>query len=445
MFDLHSWVLKAVSFPVEALLHSNHAVCFVITLGIAGYVSPLAFVLALFATLFGLFTSFGDRPCPLPRCRSSVDVLMGRSYSVSQPDAGMEANNNVTIVHYGAKLLCAYRKAPSHFASPLARLVVVQADTTDLSSWEVVWEYHTGDDDLREMLLFEFQNKLFLYFACLAPFKRGFEPRKMQWCSTTDLKVWSPPTDFGRVSEIVWDVKVHDLDGDGREMVYKASYIGNHYASDAVLTVLFERSPDGVQWSAVGDSAAVYIGGISEVTFAFTPSGDLVAIGRNEDGDATGFGSQLFFARKGDLGNWSHLKVSLPGRYDSPRMICLDGEMILFARYASAPYNLVPGWLPFGLQRFGNLVLYSLLPKAGAIYRVCAPRDGEWSKAPVELIRFIDGARGDTGFFSMAGVGTELYVANYTSFHCHSNAPWLYGQVRPTEVFVCRCQISLSA
>lgn len=42
----------------------------------------------------------------------------------------------------------------------------------------------------------------------------------------------------------------------------------------------------------------VYSGGVCEVSFAFTPKGDLVAIGRNEDGDHTGFGSQLFFAPK---------------------------------------------------------------------------------------------------------------------------------------------------
>merc|ERR1712110_597514 len=104
----------------------------------------------------------------------------------------------------------------------------------------------------------------------------------MQLTSTTNLQDWSEPVGFGRVSEIVWDVKVRVEDGD-RQVAYKTSYVGNHYAAGAVCTVLFERSSNGVQWEPVGKDAAVYAGGISEVSFAFSPGGDLVAIGRNED------------------------------------------------------------------------------------------------------------------------------------------------------------------
>merc|ERR1740121_1255803 len=91
-----------------------------------------------------------------------------------------------------------------------------------------------------------------------------------------------------------------------------------------MMSVVFECSRDGESWRPVGGKdAVVYEGGISEVSFAFTGAGDLVAIGRNEDGDATGFGTQLFFARKGDLGTWKALDVSLPYRFDSPRMVVL--------------------------------------------------------------------------------------------------------------------------
>merc|ERR1712187_841749 len=103
------------------------------------------------------------------------------------------------------------------------------------------------------------------------------------------------------------------------------------------VLVLFEQSKDGWKWEPVPpctkESSAVYRGGICEVSFEFTKAGDLVAIGRNEDGDATGFGSQLFYAKKESLGSWTALKVSVPWRFDSPRLARMeeDGEVLLFA------------------------------------------------------------------------------------------------------------------
>ena len=57
------------------------------------------------------------------------------------------------------------------------------------------------------------------------------------------LKVWSDPVSFGRASEIVWDVKVRTKAG--QEVVYKASYVGNHYAGDgATRSTHGDRSRD---------------------------------------------------------------------------------------------------------------------------------------------------------------------------------------------------------
>jgi len=352
----------------------------------------------------------------------------------------MVSNNNVSIAAFGEQLVIAYRKADTHFASPLARLVVAVGAPGDLEKWDVTWEHTTGEDDLREMFLFALNEKMFLFFARLAPFKTGFEPRRMQWTFSEDLKVWTKPLDFGRTSEIIWDVKVHD-GGDGDKVVYKASYAGNHYAANAVCTVLFEKSTDGMKWQPVGEQSEVYTGGVCEVSFAFTPKGDLVAIGRNEDGDHTGFGSQLFFAPKDALGQWTALNISMPYRFDSPRLVCMDGALLLFARYAREAYSAVPTWMPFGLQRFGNLIYYSLLPKGAAVYHLRPPqKDGKWCDMPLELVRCFEETYGDTGFFSLAKAdgSQDWVVANYSS-SCHSHAPWLYGQVFATDIFVCRC------
>lgn len=444
----------AISFPVELLLeHCSHKLSFWLTVAAAYWlVSRSAAALVLLGALFTLLASYSRKPGRLPSYRGKLDVFFGRSYHVSIVSKKLPANNNVTIAAYKGKLIVAYRNAETHFASPSAALVVAEASGENLEDWTEVWRYQTGNDDLREMLMFEMSGRLFCYFACLAPNKKGFAPRGMHWTSTTDLKVWSDPVDVGRPTEIIWDVKVREEAG--REVAYKASYVGNHYAGDAICTVLFERSTDAMSWQPVSGDGTVYTGGVSEVSFAFTPSGNLVAIGRNEDGDASGFGTQLFFASAGDLGKWTPLATSSPYRFDSPRLLCMNGELLLFARYAREPYDALPHWMSFGFRRCFNLFLYSALSKSGAVYRLKTPdggagkgKDLRWPDDPLEVVRCFEDTFGDTGFFSIASVDggeTDWVVANYASSACHSHAPWIYGQVFPSEVRVCRCRVQVS-
>jgi len=439
--SIHELLLVALGSVVEVLLERcNHLQLFWGIIAItAVFYSYVAALIASVAALFAWLASMARPPSPLPRYKGQLDVYLGRSHRASTLTPDMTSNNNVSIASFRSQMVVAYRKAETHFASPSARIIV--ATSTNLQDWETVWEYTTGKDDLREVLLWEFKGKLFLYFACLAPQKKGFAPRGMHWTVTSDLQSWADPVAMGRAAEITWDIKVHE------DQAYKVGYIGNHYAADAELTVVFEKSRDGVNWQPVGKDLAVYVGGISEVSFAFTACGDLVAIGRNEDGDRTGFGSQMFFARKDDLGTWVSLKDSLPYRFDSPRLVSMEGQFVLFARYAPHAYNAMPKWFPFGLQRFLNLIIYSARPKSAAVYWLDLPdNEGSWPVHPVQLVRCFEDACSDTGFFSVAkcpdsaaGSASEWAVANYSSSGAHSHAPWVYGQLLGSDVYVCRC------
>jgi len=356
----------------------------------------------------------------------------------------------VSMVCYKGTYVLAYRKSDVHFPSGATIMKVVTSD--NLETWEERYSYATGRD-LREMLLFEVGGKLFLYFFSLMAEGKCFKPIHM-YCSTScDAKTWTEPKEVCRKSEVPWDIKVY-REANGKEIAYKASYLGDHYGTDEVC-VLFERSTDGLSWEPVGEEGSVvYRGGVCEVAFEFTKKGDLVALGRNEDGDETGFGTQVFFAPKDNLGKWTALSVSLPWRFDSPRMIRTDGgdgEILLFSRYAPNKYQLAPQWLPFMYQKVFNLVSYSCLPKSAAIYRIAPPE--EWNsngktnslkECPVQLVRFFEQAFGDTGFFSVTREKEkkpdEWVVANYSSF-CQSHAPWIYGQTTESNIFVQRCTI----
>lgn len=439
------WLNKDVATVLD------YRLCFwSIFLSSTGFISLFSLwaapILVLLSGLFATMASFKrpERPDDIPLASGSLEIFLGRSYLASSETPGLHANNNVSITNFQGKYILAYRQSEYHLPSEKSRIVV--ASSTDLATWTTEWVYSNGSD-LRETILIEMNGKLILYFFSLVPMHNTFKPLHVYYTTSSDAKNWSAPREVCRRGEVPWEIKVYG------DKVYKASYLGDHYGTDEVLT-LFEESSDGISWKPVGnsESSTVYRGGICEVSFEFTLNGDLIAIGRNEDGDATGFGSQLFYAKKGSLGDWISLQSSIPYRFDSPRMTRTeDGEILLFARYAPIPYQLAPRKLPFMYQKTINLVLYSIYGmKTAAIFRIAPQHEwGDDGCRAVQLVRCFENTFGDCGFFSVARDLTlatsdqknrdQWVVANYSSTTCQSHAPWFYGQMRPTHVYVCRC------
>eukprot|EP00413_Alexandrium_margalefii_P036685 CAMPEP_0204600930 /NCGR_PEP_ID=MMETSP0661-20131031/55721_1 /ASSEMBLY_ACC=CAM_ASM_000606 /TAXON_ID=109239 /ORGANISM="Alexandrium margalefi, Strain AMGDE01CS-322" /LENGTH=485 /DNA_ID=CAMNT_0051611765 /DNA_START=47 /DNA_END=1501 /DNA_ORIENTATION=+ len=409
------------------------------------FVGWLTTLVMLVAGLLATLASYRRPPRPpgIPLAPPSLDVLLGRPTQVSEDVPGLHSNNNVTIARFRDRYVLAYRQSDVHFPSGKTRIVV--AHSTDLVSWKTEWTYANGCD-LREVLLFEMGSRLLLYFFSLKPAHGQFKPLHVFYTASKDGRSWADPQQVCYEGEVPWEIKVYGEGGDA--VAYKSSYLGDHYGTKDVL-VLFEQSRDGLTWGPVApctDSSTVHRGGVSEVSFEFTKAGDLVALGRNEDGDATGFGTQLFYARRGSLGAWTPLKVSLPWRFDSPRLASTSGgEILLFARYAPAKYQLTPDWVPFMKQKVLNLVCCSLLPKGAAVYRLAPWEEwGERGEGAVQLVRCFEQSVSDTGFFSVISEKDSdadgWVVANYTSTACHSHAPWIYGQMMPSHVFVFRCR-----
>jgi hypothetical protein len=388
------------------------------------------------------------RPDGIPLAPKGIDVLLGRPLQASKEVPGLHSNNNVTITTFRDTYVLAYRQSDVHFPSGATRLVV--AHSKDLNDWSIEWTYANGCD-LREMLLFEVKGKLMLYFFSLKPEHGQFKPIHVYYTVSGDGKLWAEPKEVCYSGEVPWEIKTYGTGDDA--ICYKSSYLGDHYGTKDII-VLFEQSRDGLKWEPVPpcskESSSVYRGGVSEVSFEFTTAGDLVAIGRVEDGDSTGFGSQLFYAKKGALGSWTPLKVCVPWRFDSPRLASISqGEILLFARYAPLKFHLAPSWLEFHYQKVVNLVTCSLACKSAAVYRLAPYEEwGDNGENAVQLVRCFENSAGDTGFFSIvrelgsstASSVSGWVVANYTSTTCHSHAPWIYGQMMPSHVFVFRCQ-----
>jgi hypothetical protein len=342
------------------------------------------------------------------------------------PGLGVErANNNLSIALHEGRLFLAFRTAPTHFASAKARLVVLSSP--DLGrTWAYETSFATGRD-LREPFLLEVNGRLRLYYAELGDRVYAFEPQALWRSSRCGAGCWTAPEKWGGPEEIAWDFKVRG----GR--AWMTSYRGKRYdVQTRPIEISFRTSIDGVDWTEVGPGP-VYRGGATEASFEFDRQGALWAITRNEDGDATGFGSHVASAEPTTPGVWRFPDRSNPSRFDSPRLFRHGRDIYLVARRDLGP--------PAG-TRFEALggewrkllvwVSYSLQPKRTALYRL------DPVARRFELVLDLPSA-GDTAFPSVVRLSPdEFLVANYSSAFRHADRTWLWGQLNGTGIYFVR-------
>src|SRR5262245_2393095 len=230
--------------------------------------------------------------------------------------AGLElsqSNNNLAIALHDGRLFLAFRTAPIHFASRNARIVVLSSP--DLGrTWSLETTFATGHD-LREPFLLEVGGELRLSFVELDEHFYRFQALALWRSSRCGPGCWTSAERWGGPDEIAWDFKVRG----GR--AWMTSYTNQRYELEPSrpVEIHFRTSTDGLDWRDVGQNA-VYRGGATETSFEFDRDGGLWAVTRNEDGDATGFGSHVARAEPDALGAWTFPSRSDPSKYDSPRM-----------------------------------------------------------------------------------------------------------------------------
>ena len=335
------------------------------------------------------------------------------------------ANNNLSIALHDGRLFLAFRTAPTHFASDQAKLLVLSSP--DLGrTWSLETTFATGRD-LREPFLLEVAGRLHLYYAELGTRAVAFEPRALWRSSRCGPRCWTAPERWGGPDEIAWDFKVR------RGRAWVTSYRGKHYGLDPrPIELRFRSSTDGILWQDVG-GGPVYSGGATESSFEFERGGALWAVTRNEDGDATGFGSHVVSADASEPGAWRFPAASDPSRFDSPRLFRHGNDIYLLARRdlgdpAGTRFTAAHGQLRKLLVWAG----YSLEPKRTALFRL-DPR-----RRRFDLVFDLPSAA-DTAFPSLVRLSPhEFLVANYTSAFRHSDWSWFRGQVNGTGIYFLR-------
>ncbi len=319
----------------------------------------------------------------------------------------LASNNNLDIEFFEGRLYLAWRTGSLHFAGEDSRMEVVSsADGGE--TWEFETTFALGTD-VREPRFYIWEDRLhFLFFeAGINPI--NFEPKTIWHTSRTADEPWKDLDPILGEEEVPWDIKNRN------GALWLTSYVGDHYTfeEDGGIDVLFRTSTDGVHWTPVGETASVYYGGISEVAFEFAEDGTLWGVGRNEDGDKSGYGSNLCTAPAQALHDWTCTNPADPMRYDSPELFRHGSNLYMIAR--RNPDG------PFGPD--ADFFEYSFSPKRTALYTI----DQE-SKSVVHLMD-IPGV-GDTAFPSVRRVSAhEFLVGNYTSPLSNPDLSWAEAQV----------------
>ena len=367
-----------------------------------------------------------DDSTPLPDDSPDVSdpVTVVPSSGLPPQAVLQEANNNLDVVEHEGQIFLAFRTAPSHFASRDAQLHVVR------SANQQFWIYETSFSmgaDLREPRLLSFDGRLFLYFAVLGTNPLNFEPQGMMASEYLGPGNWTEPEYFYGEGFIPWRAKV--IDG----VPYLVAYVGGGGIYDLdpePMQVHWLTTDDGVNFEPVVPGQPVVLeGGGSETDFVFLDDGALVAVVRNEMGDASGWGSNLCRAEADSLGQWNC--VNDPRKYDSPLMFRHGADVYILGRRnlnGSGYYDLGYDDLPITAQHLLYELEYWLFPKRTSLWKL--------NPETLDVSWVLDlPSRGDTCFPGLIRESDDRFmIYNYTSPLDGPDVAWVAGQLGPTSI-----------
>jgi hypothetical protein len=372
--------------------------------------------------LTGCTTEFGFSP---PEVVGLREVVPGPGLP---PEATvLDSNNNLDITQHDGRWFLAWRTAPSHFAS--ADTLMHVASSEDRTSW--TWEATVAlDTDVREPQLVSWNGELTLYFAVLGTSLIDFEPQGTMRIRRLGPGTWSEPeaTSFAETF-IPWRIKPHD--GRLRLTGYAGGANVYDFETREPIEVSWLESVDGETWEPVVPGQPVVLsGGASETDVVVLDDGSILAVARNEAGDADGYGMKICRAEADSIGDWTC--ASDPKKYDSPLLFTHRGTVWLIGRRnltESGHYDLMH---TEGSEEDKSLAYqydYWQNPKRCALWAI----DPE----TLEVHHALDlPSRGDTCFPEMVELSEdEFLVYNYSSPVDGPDLNWLDGQTGTTSIY----------
>jgi len=368
----------------------------------------------------------------IPVARGEPEVVVSKTTSPHEDTVRMESNNNVAALLHRDRLYLAWRTAPLHFAGPDTRLYVVSSGDNG-TSWSLELEVFLGRD-LREPFLLAMDERVYFFFFEGGVNPIDFEPLGLFRSERLRPGEWTEPEIFGHKGEVVWDIVTEN--GTACAQSYSGDYSTPGDAQDmGQLFMFFNCSTDGVSWAPAGKEWTYY-GGLTELGWYFDLEGNIWGVGRNEDGDDSGWGSRTFFAPASDLSDWQWISdQSDPWIYESPKMFRHGSDLYLVARTdPGGPFwshdNPLLNTLPPWEHHLIDLVNFSFRQHGTAIWRL------DQSTGNLEKLLELPGC-GDTAFPSIVRVSLHKFIIfNYSSPLEDCPHYWLEGQLSPNGTLI---------
>lgn len=419
--------------------------------------SPVLLRAAL-ALVWGLAACGDDPPATVvyeagPLCERRPDLPCGETAELTQSDpiivapsdsmpegvTSQVAHNNLDVAWHdggdGGRLFFAFRTGPNHFASPEVVMYIVS--TEDLLSWRKEGEVRIGTD-VREPQLVSVGGTLLFYYVVLGADPLDFEPRGtkvMRWLGPGQF---AEPEDIFEPGFLVWRIKALDQPDHESGWLQAFGYSGgeNVYDFDGEpIRVSWLKSVDGLVWEPVDPEHEVVLeGGASETDAVFLPDGRLIALARNEAGDADGFGSKVCRGEAASPADWTCAFDKK--KYDSPLLFAHEGTPYLIGRRnltETGDYDLGEVDKPLRDRALANQLDYWQRPKRCALWRI------DPDALTVTWLMDLPSA-GDTCFPEALRLSRDRWlVFNYSSpTATDPEAPdpsWLDGQLGPTHIY----------
>ena len=393
----------------------------------------LACALSLVGACAGTETT---SPVPTGPALGALESIV--SFGAAMPE-GIDlqpANNNLDVVTHAGRTWLAWRTAPTHFASADATMYVASEGP---DGWRFEGKFNEGTD-VREPRFLELDGTLMLYYAVLGQDSTKFEPQGMRFTRFDDAtRTFSDPVWAYLPGFIPW--RARTIGG----KAYVIGYVGGDNIYDfngKPIEIHFLTTTDGTTFEpVVPGKPIVQTGGGSETDFTFLDDGSLVAVTRNEAGDADfGFGSKICSAPANDLGTWTCKPDKR--KYDSPLVFRHGADVYLVGRRnvtESGNYDLEKSDETFQQQEQDYEVDYSFNPKRTSLWKV--------DPATLTVTWVLDlPSRGDTCFPSILADGDGFTIYNYSNLldgddDCTSwpddcsDIDWFVGQGRPTMIY----------
>ncbi len=335
----------------------------------------------------------------------------------------LAANNNLDVARWKDRVWLAWRTAPTHFASPEARIEVVSSAASDGSLLDASWRHETTlavGADLRECRFVVWRGQLLLYALELGTQPLRFEPRR------THLLInggsgFGPPQAVWESATVPWRPRVID----GRLVFFVYTGADKLYSSRPEPTeVEVWTSDDGIDWTPM--RPALHHGG-TEFDAARLDDGSLLGVTRLEGPQH--WGSSVMCGRLDELGSWAESHDAR--KFDSPNVFRVGDRILMVARRhtrAGGVFDRSWSWMAPSLRTRAYQGLYSATRKRSALWEL--DRDHLSATWLADLP-----SRGDTSFGAVLARDEHTFtVLDYTSPLNGPDPSWIRGQLGPTVI-----------